>query len=129
MSIFPANATLEFEIGTGRFQSVDGFGNESEIMQKLMIRVSLKLDQGKQQRILQQPGNNESVSYFIGYCCNPKFMPQSIKEGSIAKCIITDLATGTKLTGNLTITSLFQGQYKQIAKALGSKFEAYFYSL
>ena len=126
MSVFPVNATIVFQIGTGRFEESDHYGNEPEKMQPLTVKASLKLDQGKQQRILQQPGNNESVSYFVGYCANPKFMPQSIKEGVTGKCTIKDLATGSLLIGNLTITSLMQSQFKQVTRSLGSKFEAYF---
>lgn len=128
MSVFPVNATIVFQVGTGRFTS-DRYGNEQEKTQSFTLKASLKIDEGKRQNILQQPGQNESVSYFIGYCANPKFMPSSIKEGMTGECTIKDLATGSLLTGNLTITSLFQGRFKAVTKALGSKFEAMFYAL
>lgn len=127
MAVFPVNATIVFQVGTGKF-TTDRLGNPQETMQPVTIKASLKIDDGKRQLIAQTPGSNDSTTYFIGYCINPKFMPQSIKERMTGQATITDPATGTLLTGSLTITSLFQTRFKQVTKALGSKFEAYFYS-
>ena len=127
MAVFPVNCTIVFQIGTGKFQN-DRLGNPQETKQPFTLKASLKIDEGKRQNIQQNPGSNESITYFIGYCVTPKFMPQSIKEGMTGQATITDPATGNLLTGTLTITSLFQTRFKQVTKVLGSKFECYYYA-
>jgi hypothetical protein len=124
MSVFPKNTVLTFTEKTPS-ANLDKFGNRIIVDTDLVLEASLKVDSTNQNKVLTGQGDDPNIIYFEGYCVKPKRLPASVRPNSKAKCTVTDLDSGVTQTGTFTVTMITQSRWKQIPKALGSKFEGY----
>jgi hypothetical protein len=125
MSVFPNNCTLIFTKDTPSDQR-DAMGNPIIVKTLSTVQASVKVDTSRQGRAIVEPGDDPNLIYLIGYCVSPKYLPANARPNAKAKCTIKDLASGLIQEGEFTVTLITQPRWKQITRALGSKFEGYF---
>lgn len=122
---FPHNATLTFQVRTAS-GFVDASGNPLPLMTALKLKASLTIDKSRQSRMIVQPGDDPNLTYFVGRCITPLFLPLSVKANSKAQCVLKELSSGLESSGEFTITNIIQSRWAVVAKVLGSRFEGYF---
>jgi hypothetical protein len=124
MSIFPANAKLTFTVGNGTFTTDPVSHNQVEGQSSVTVTAYLK--QKNKPNLQEVPGVDPTSSYCEGRTVSPKFMPAKVKPQSWADAVVTDLATGQKMTGRFFVLFTLESPFKAVAKTLGSSISGYF---
>lgn len=116
MSVFPANATLTFQVSTGA-KEFDELGIPRAVLQPLVVRAYLKEKSG---RSTSDDASDRHEIRFEGRCVEPATLPATLQPGSIA------VATIGKLQGEFTLAASGQSAYEAITEVLGEKLKGSF---
>jgi hypothetical protein len=120
-----SNALFVFNVATGGYTEDEATGNPIERKTTYEIRASISPPDDRS-RVNQMPGPDQELVLLEGYTTDPKWLPDWVDTGSVARLTLTDLHSGKAQSGSFTFTSIQQSQFKQVVRALGSRFEGTF---
>lgn len=120
MSVFPANATLTFQVSTGE-KEIDELGNVRTIVQPLVVQAYLKESSGSGRPPTETDRASEAnVIGVSGRCVEPTSLPPTLLPGAKAKAMIGGVE------GDFYLEASLQSAYAAVTDVLGAKLKGSF---
>jgi hypothetical protein len=119
MSVFPANATLTFQVSTGE-KEIDELGNVRTIVQPLVVQAYLKEGRGRRQPTETDRASEANVIGVSGRCVEPSSLPPTLLPGAKAKAVIGGIE------GEFYLEACLQSAYAAVTDVLGAKLKGSF---
>jgi hypothetical protein len=124
MSIYPANATLTFQVPIApSLGAVDGYGNPIATTQDLIVSAYLK--EGTREQDGDLKDGNETIRVELeGRCISPEKLPLEVAIGSRADCEVRDAIGNVAMVGEFYLDASVPSAWG-VDEVLGGKIRGY----
>lgn len=119
MGIFPANATLVFQVPTGE-KEIDDLGNVRTVVQPLVVQAYLRESSSRRPPTETDRASEANVIGVSGRCVEPSSLPPTLLPGAKAKASIGGI------DGDFYLETCLQSAYEAVTDVLGAKLKGSF---